>query len=89
MKAPPIETPITGTKNPRHLEESVGAAAVSLTPEIVTRLDRLINQRTVAGPRYNETTQKDIDTAQIWLQRICSSASVPESTSFRYPFSGM
>ena len=58
----PFIVPITGTKNPRHLEESVGAAAVSLTPEIVTRLDRLINQRTVAGPRYNETTQKDIDT---------------------------
>lgn len=58
----PFIVPITGTKNPRHLEESVGAAAVSLAPEIVTRLDRLINQRTVAGPRYNETTQKDIDT---------------------------
>lgn len=58
----PFIVPITGTRNPRHLEESVGAAAVPLRPEIVTRLDRLINQRTVAGPRYNETTQKDIDT---------------------------
>ncbi len=58
----PFIVPITGTRNPRHLEESVGAAAVSLPPEIVARLDRLINQHTVAGPRYSEATQKDIDT---------------------------
>lgn len=58
----PFIVPITGTKNPKHLEESIGAAAVSLPPEIAARLDRLINQHTVAGPRYNEVTQRDIDT---------------------------
>jgi len=58
----PFIVPITGTKNPRHLEESIGAASVSLAPEVVDRLDRLINRHTVAGPRYNEVTQRDIDT---------------------------
>lgn len=58
----PFVIPITGTKNPQHLEESVGAASVSLAPEVVDRLDRLINRHTVAGPRYNEVTQRDIDT---------------------------
>ncbi|MBZ0143097.1 MAG: aldo/keto reductase [Rhodocyclaceae bacterium] len=54
--------PIFGTRQPEHLDENAGAAAVRLEPDLVARLDALINTRTVAGPRYNAATQFEIDT---------------------------
>ena len=54
--------PIFGTRQPEHLDDNAGAAAVSLDPKTVARLDALINQQTVAGPRYNAATQLEIDT---------------------------
>jgi len=54
--------PIFGTRQPEHLDDNAGAAAVALDPNTVARLDALINQQTVAGPRYNAATQKEIDT---------------------------
>ena len=54
--------PIFGTRQPEHLDDNAGAAAVSLDSSIVARLDALINQQTVAGPRYNAATQLEIDT---------------------------
>ena len=54
--------PIFGTRQPEHLDDNAGAAAVTLDPKTVARLDALINQQTVAGPRYNAATQLEIDT---------------------------
>ena len=54
--------PIFGTRQPEHLDDNAGAADVTLDPNTVARLDALINQRTVAGPRYNAATQLEIDT---------------------------
>lgn len=54
--------PIFGTRQPEHLDENAGGASVNLDGGIVGRLDALINQRSVAGPRYNAATQKEIDT---------------------------
>ncbi len=54
--------PIFGTRQPEHLDENAGGAPVRLDGSIVARLDALINQRSVAGPRYNAATQKEIDT---------------------------
>ncbi|MBK9021538.1 MAG: aldo/keto reductase [Sulfuritalea sp.] len=54
--------PIFGTRQPEHLDDNAGAAAVSLDPRAVARLDALINQQTVTGPRYNAATQLEIDT---------------------------
>ena len=54
--------PIPGTRHRSHVIENMGAAGITLTPSLVTRLDALINQHTVAGARYNEATQKEIDT---------------------------
>lgn len=54
--------PIFGTRQPEHLDENAGSVSVRLDSGIVARLDALINQRSVAGPRYNEATQKEIDT---------------------------
>jgi hypothetical protein len=33
-----------------------------LQPDLIAKLNDLINQRTVAGERYNATTQAEIDT---------------------------
>ena len=54
--------PIPGTRHPAHVTENMGAADIPLAPSLVARLDALINERTVAGDRYNEATQQEIDT---------------------------
>ena len=54
--------PIFGTRDPRHLDDNAGATDVKLEPRIIQRLDALINQKTVTGPRYNAATQAEIDT---------------------------
>ena len=56
--------PIPGTTSIAHLEEDVAAADVALSPTTLQRADALINQRTVAGPRYNAATQTEIDTEE-------------------------
>ena len=54
--------PIVGTRQPEHLDENAGSTTVKLDRSLVKRLDALINQQTVAGARYSEATQKEIDT---------------------------
>jgi aryl-alcohol dehydrogenase-like predicted oxidoreductase len=58
----PFIVPIPGTRDPAHVIENMGGAAVTLTPSLVARLDALINRHTVAGERYNQATQQEIDT---------------------------
>ena len=53
---------IPGTTCRTHLEENLGAATLELQPQLMAKLDALINQRTVAGERYNATTQAEVDT---------------------------
>lgn len=60
-KAPHI-VPIPGTTEIHHLEQNLGAAQKRLAPELVARLEALVNQRTVAGARYAPATQAEIDT---------------------------
>jgi len=54
--------PIFGTRSTTHLDENAGGDAVVLDRSLIDRLDALINQRSVAGPRYNAATQQEIDT---------------------------
>ena len=54
--------PIPGTTSVEHLAENVGAASVTLAPAMLDKLDAAINRHTVTGPRYNATTQAEIDT---------------------------
>ncbi len=61
----PHVIPIPGTTSIRHLEENVGAARVRVSDALLGRLDRLINNDTVSGPRYNARTQAEIDTEEI------------------------
>lgn len=61
QKAPHI-LPIPGTTSVAHLEEDFAAATISPPPEIVARLEELINEETVSGRRYSAATQAEIDT---------------------------
>lgn len=53
--------PIPGTKRRSHLEDNVGAAAVSLSDEEVVRLDAALSPENVVGPRYTEKQMATID----------------------------
>jgi len=56
--------PIPGTRFVSHMKENLAADSVSLTADVVTRLDQLINQNTVHGPRYSAVQQAEIDTEE-------------------------
>ncbi|MBC7436485.1 MAG: aldo/keto reductase [Bdellovibrionales bacterium] len=60
-KAPHI-IPIPGTTTLPHLMDDLGAAAVKLSPEVMERLEALINQRTVTGDRYTAQANSEVDT---------------------------
>ncbi|MBV9775134.1 MAG: aldo/keto reductase [Gemmatimonadetes bacterium] len=53
--------PIPGTKRRRYLEENVGAAEVSLTPDEMAALDAALAPDKVSGPRYNERQMSTVD----------------------------
>jgi aryl-alcohol dehydrogenase-like predicted oxidoreductase len=57
--------PIPGTTRLDHLEENVGATEIRLDAATIDRLNALINPRTVSGARYNDATQKEIDTEEV------------------------
>ncbi|MFM8575720.1 MAG: aldo/keto reductase [Limnohabitans sp.] len=53
--------PIPGTSSVPHLLDNLGAAQVRLAPELLARLDALINQSTVTGNRYNAQANSEVD----------------------------
>jgi aryl-alcohol dehydrogenase-like predicted oxidoreductase len=60
-KAPHI-IPIPGTSSVAHLQEDLGAADVRLDAGLLARLEALINEKTVAGNRYSEQSNREVDT---------------------------
>jgi aryl-alcohol dehydrogenase-like predicted oxidoreductase len=50
--------PIPGTKRRRYLEENAGALDLTLTPEDLERIDRIIPPGAAAGTRYPEPAMK-------------------------------
>ncbi len=60
-KAPHI-IPIPGTTSVAHLLDDLGAVNVSLSAQRVAQLDKLINQHTVQGARYNPQGTSEVDT---------------------------
>ena len=54
--------PIPGTTSVPHLLDNLGAIEVNPSPEVLTKLEVLINQRTVVGDRYNEQNNREVDT---------------------------
>ncbi len=55
---------IPGTTKLEHLRENFSALEVTLSDSAFERLDQIMNQTTVVGPRYNATTQLEIDTEE-------------------------
>ena len=54
--------PIPGTRSVEHLMDDLGAVNVKLAPDVLARLDALINPRTVHGERYNAQGNREVDT---------------------------
>ena len=55
----PDVVPIPGTKRVTYLEENVGAAAVSLSPEDLAALEAAVPRGAVAGDRYGDMSSID------------------------------
>ena len=54
--------PIPGTTSVAHLLDDLGAANVKLSADVLARLNALVNENTVAGSRYNEQGNREVDT---------------------------
>jgi aryl-alcohol dehydrogenase-like predicted oxidoreductase len=54
--------PIPGTTRLDHLHDDLAAARVALPAAVIERAGALINQRTVAGPRYGAQATGEVDT---------------------------
>ena len=54
--------PIPGTTSVDHLREDLAAADVKLTDELIRKVEALINEKTVAGNRYSEQANREVDT---------------------------
>lgn len=55
---------IPGTTSTVHLEEDWNVLQVELSGDVVARVEALVNQHTVSGPRYPAPTQAEIDTEE-------------------------
>lgn len=56
------QVPIPGTTNPGHMVENAKAAEVRLSPEVMAKVEELVNPQTVTGPRYAPAMQASVDT---------------------------
>lgn len=57
-----IIIPIPGTARPDHMREDAAAAAVTLSREIIAKVEVTVNAESVAGRRYSSVLQASIDT---------------------------
>ncbi len=70
MAQAPFIVPIPGTRSIAHLEEDVGAATITLTPELLAELDALFPPNALVGPRYVAAMQAQIDTELLHGEEI-------------------
>lgn len=54
--------PIPGTTSVTHLLDNLGAVNVTLSDDVMARLNALFNDRAVAGSRYNDQGNREVDT---------------------------
>ena len=55
---------IPGTTSIARLEENVQSMSLEISPDLLDRACRLINQETISGPRYSAVAQGDISTEE-------------------------
>ncbi len=53
---------LPGTRSIAHLEEDIGAAAVTLSAETIATVEDIFSGDAITGPRYSAAMQKHIDT---------------------------
>ena len=56
------QVPIPGTTSPDHMAENAKAAEIKLSPEVMAKVEALVNPQTVTGPRYAPAMQASVDT---------------------------
>jgi aryl-alcohol dehydrogenase-like predicted oxidoreductase len=56
--------PIPGTTSVEHLREDLAADDVKLSPELIAKVEALINQQTVHGNRYSAQSRSEVDTEE-------------------------
>ncbi len=54
--------PIPGTTQAAHLQENLGAGAVTVRPAVMAALDALFKPGSISGARYNAQNQSEVDT---------------------------
>jgi aryl-alcohol dehydrogenase-like predicted oxidoreductase len=54
--------PIPGTTSVAHLLDDLGSAQVKLGADLIAKLNKLINENTVVGDRYNDQANSEVDT---------------------------
>jgi hypothetical protein len=62
MRKDPTLVSIPGTTRPKHMRENAGAAEITLSDDVMARVDSLVNERTVTGSRYPPALQRAVDT---------------------------
>ena len=62
MHKDPTIVSIPGTSRPKHMRENAGAAAVTLSADIMAEIEATVNANTVTGPRYPAGMQATVDT---------------------------
>ncbi len=65
MAKDPTIVSIPGTTRPKHMRENAGAATVSLSADIVAKVDAAVNGDTVTGSRYAPMMQASVDTERM------------------------
>ncbi len=60
-----IIVPIPGTTVPDHMREDAAAADVTLSDEIMAKVDATVNGKTVTGARYAPAMQASVDTERM------------------------
>jgi len=60
-----IIVPIPGTTSPDHMRENAAGAGVTLSADIMARIDAAVNGRTVTGSRYPPQLQVSVDTERM------------------------
>jgi len=65
MAKDPDIVSIPGTTRPKHMRENAGAAEITLSSDVVARVDALVNGETVTGSRYPPAMQSAVDTERM------------------------
>jgi aryl-alcohol dehydrogenase-like predicted oxidoreductase len=54
--------PIPGTRSAEHLLEDLGGASVTLSADLMARLEAVFQPEAIVGQRYNKLNQSQVDT---------------------------